>query len=132
MGTAFRMSRLLLVDDDEQFLAALTLLLEDAELEVVAWARNGAEAVGIAAAFEPDLVVMDVDMPVLDGLEATRLIRDRQPDVLVLLISGSDFAERAREFLDAVEVGAVGYVPKRRVRDELVEAIDRALRLVRV
>jgi DNA-binding NarL/FixJ family response regulator len=126
------MSRLILVDDDEQFLAALTLLLEDAEFEVVAWARNGAEAVGIAAALEPDLVVMDVDMPVLDGLEATRLIRDRQPELPVLLISGSDFSERAREFLDAVGVGAVGYVPKRRVRDELVEAIDRALRLVRV
>jgi DNA-binding NarL/FixJ family response regulator len=126
------MSRLLLVDDDEQFLAALTLLLEDAEFEVVAWAKNGAEAVGIAAALEPDLVVMDVDMPVLDGIEATRLIRDRQPEVPVLLISGSDFAERAREFLDAVGVGAVGYVPKRRVRDELVEAIDRALRLVQV
>jgi CheY-like chemotaxis protein len=126
------MSRLLLVDDDDQFLAALTLLLEDAELEIVAWARNGAEAVGIAAALQPDLVVMDVDMPVLDGLEATRLIRERQPEIPVLLISGSDFAERAREFLDAIGVGAVGYVPKRRVRDELVEAIDRTLRLVRV
>jgi CheY-like chemotaxis protein len=125
------MSRLLLVDDDENFLAAMTLLLEDAELEVVAWAKNGAEAIGMCAAVEPDLVVMDVDMPVLDGLEATRLIRDQRPDLPVLLTSGSDFAERAREFLDAVGVGAVGYVPKRQVRDELVGAVDRALRLVR-
>jgi CheY-like chemotaxis protein len=126
------MSQLLLVDDDERFLASLTVLLEDEGLQVAAWAKNGAEAVGVCASIEPDLVVMDVDMPVMDGLEATKLIRDRQPGIPVLLISGSDFAERAREFLEAIGVGAVGYVPKRQIRYELVEAIDRALRLVRV
>jgi two-component system nitrate/nitrite response regulator NarL len=126
------MPRLLLVDDDSGFLAAMTVLLEDAGFQVLAWAQNGAEAVGLSASLEPELVVMDVDMPIVDGLEATRLIRERQPQTLVLLMSGSDFADRAAEFLDAVEVGAVAYVPKRQVRDELVEAVERALRLVQV
>jgi len=125
------MSRLLLVDDDERFLAALTIMLEDAGFQVLAWARNGAEAVGMCAALEPELVVMDVDMPVVDGLEATRLMRERQPDVLVLLLSGSAFAERADELLDALEVGAVAYLPKRQVRDELIDVVERTLRLVR-
>ena len=126
------MSRLLLVDDDERFLAALTIQLEDAGFEIVAWARNGAEAVGMCAAFEPDLVLMDVDMPLVDGIEATRLIRERQPAVLMLLISGSEFADRSRELLEAVDVGAVGYLPKRQIPDELVGVLERALRLVRV
>jgi CheY-like chemotaxis protein len=129
-GNGVFMPRLLLVDDDEQFLTALTVMLEEeGKFEVVAWARNGAEAVGMSAALSPDLVLMDVDMPVLDGLDATRLIRERQPGTLVLLVSGSAFSERASEFLDAIDAGAVAYLPKAQVPQQLTEAVERALRL---
>ena len=86
--------------------------------EIVGRARNGAEAVELAEELRPDLVVMDVEMPVLDGVEATRLLQARMPELPVLAISGHDYEERVLEIREA---GAADYVRKARLGDELPE-----------
>jgi DNA-binding NarL/FixJ family response regulator len=118
--------RLLLVDDDESYLDALTGLLGfDDRFEILGRARNGAEAVGLAEGLMPDVVLMDVDMPVMDGIEATRLIRERHTSIQVLLVSGSQFAERAFAYLSTIPVGDQShrYLTKSRVPLELADAI---------
>jgi two-component system nitrate/nitrite response regulator NarL len=84
--------------------------------ELVGRARNGREALELAEELHPDLVVMDVEMPVMDGVEATRILRERMPEVPVLAISGHDYEERALEIRNA---GAADYVRKARLEDEL-------------
>jgi two-component system nitrate/nitrite response regulator NarL len=85
-------------------------------LEVVGRARNGREAVELAEELRPDLVVMDVEMPEVDGVEATRELRSRMPELPVLAISGHDYEERVLEIRAA---GAADYVRKARLTDEL-------------
>jgi two-component system, NarL family, nitrate/nitrite response regulator NarL len=117
--------RVLLVDDDEVFRSMLAALLEHGggPFEVVATAGNGAEAIGLAAAFRPDVVVMDADLPVLDGLEAARLIRLQDPTTPIVLVSGSDFSDRASEAVGALDVGALAYIPKTQVADQLEQTL---------
>lgn len=93
------------------------MLEADDAFELVGRARNGREAVDLAEELRPDLVVMDVEMPVMDGVEATRLLRERLPQVPVLAISGHDYEERVLEIRNA---GAADYVRKARLEDELV------------
>jgi two-component system nitrate/nitrite response regulator NarL len=88
----------------------------DGAFLLVGRARNGREAVELAEQLRPDLVVMDVEMPVMDGVEATRLLRERLPEVPVLAISGHDYEERVLEIRSA---GAADYVRKARLDDEL-------------
>ncbi len=109
--------RILVAEDDEAFLDVLEAVLEaHADFAVVARAHNGREAVDLARRLEPDVVVMDIEMPVLDGVEATRLLRDLLPGVPVVAISGHDYEERVLEIRQA---GAVDYVRKARLEDEL-------------
>ena len=109
--------RILVAEDDEAFLDALEAVLEaHGEFAVVGRARNGEEAVALAARLEPDLVVMDIEMPVVDGVEATRAICARHPGMPVVAISGHDYEERVLEIRHA---GAVDYVRKARLEDEL-------------
>ncbi len=116
-ASARRRYRILVAEDDEGFLDALERALHaHGGLEVVGRARNGREAVELAEELQPDLVVMDVEMPVLDGVEATRELHARMPELPVLAISGHDYEERALEIRDA---GAVDYVRKARLFDEL-------------
>jgi DNA-binding NarL/FixJ family response regulator len=121
--------RLLLVDDDDRYLDGLVALLGvDDRFEIVGRAHNGAEAVGFAAALQPDVVVMDIDMPVMNGLEATRLIHERHPPMGLVLVSGSEFAEGAFQLLDSITVddASYPYLTKTRVPNELVDTILRA------
>ena len=111
------MYRILVAEDDEAFLDSLEAVLDaDDGFELVGRARNGREAVELAEELRPDLVIMDVEMPVMDGVEATRLLRERLPNLPVLAISGHDYEERALEIRSA---GAADYIRKARLEDEL-------------
>ena len=118
--------RVLLVDDDATFLESLEALLAgDQRVEIVGKALSGAEALEIAAANEPDVVVVDVRMPGMSGIECGRLIREREPNSRVILISGSIFDDQRP---DPTESRASAYLAKSevaaRLRATLVEVMD--------
>jgi NarL family two-component system response regulator LiaR len=116
-----RRRRVLVVEDDDSFAEALTQLLEaDGRLEVAGRAREGREAIELAEALGPDVVLMDIVLPVMDGVEATREIRRRQPTIPVVAITGSEYEERALEVQDA---GAVDFVRKGRLDPDLVDIV---------
>ena len=118
--------RILVAEDDEDFLDVVeALLTADGSFEVIGRAANGREAVELAAVLDVDAVVMDVEMPVLDGVEATRLLREQSPDLPIVAISGHDYEERALEIRAA---GADDYVRKARLEDELIDALLALLR----
>jgi CheY-like chemotaxis protein len=79
-------------------------------------ARDGHEAVELTNQLSPDAVVMDIEMPVLDGVEATRLLRAASPELPIVAVSGHDYEERV---LEIRRVGADDYVRKARIVDEL-------------
>jgi DNA-binding NarL/FixJ family response regulator len=109
--------RVLLVDDDAGFLESLeALFADDDRLELVGTARNGEEALSLAISLRPDVVTMDIEMPRMDGVEATRRIRADAPGTRVVVVSATGFASRADM---AREAGASAYVPKSDVTDKL-------------
>ena len=117
--------RLVVADDDDRFATLITTLVEaDGRFEVVARARNGAEAIGLVAMHRPDCVLMDIDMPVIDGIEATRRLAQLVPATRVVIVSGSTVIANA---LQARDHGAADLVSKSRVHDDLVETVAAAL-----
>ena len=116
-----RTTRVLVVDDHLLFAEALTLTLQgEGGLEIVAHAKDGAEAVELTSWLRPDVVLMDLDMPVMDGIEATRRIRRAQPAVQVIVVTASQSAE---DVARAREAGAARFLPKEASADELIAAI---------
>jgi CheY-like chemotaxis protein len=120
--------RVLIVDDDAAFAEGLRAVLADVErIEVVATAANGAEALRLAREQEPDVILMDIAMPRMDGVSAARRLRKTCPNARVVMLTGSDVeADRNR----AREVGAVDYLRKEdvvRVPETLVQLADRAV-----
>jgi two-component system, NarL family, nitrate/nitrite response regulator NarL len=113
--------RVLIADDHRLFAEALeAILTTDERIEVVGQASDGEQAVELARKLDPDLVLMDVSMPVLDGFEATREIRSAGDDVRVLMLTGSN----SRADVDRSRAaGASGYVTKDRIASELVATI---------
>ena len=113
--------RVLIVDDHRLFAEALEAILSaESRIEVVGRARNGAEALDMVLDLDPDVVLMDISMPVMDGVEATRRIRETRPEACVLMLTGSSAAADVDRSRDA---GAAGYVTKDRIASELVDAI---------
>jgi DNA-binding NarL/FixJ family response regulator len=113
--------RILLAEDDEDFSAALeAVLAADGRFSVAGRALDGRQAVELAASPDVDAVVMDIEMPEVDGVEATRLLQIERPGLPVVAISGHDYEERVLEIRAA---GAVDYVRKSRVDEELVDAL---------
>ena len=111
----------LIADDNPLFAEAVAALLEtDPRVQVVGCALNGAEAVDFANKLAPDLVLMDLRMPVMDGVEATGRITERFPQVKVLAITAHESAEEAESALGA---GAVGCVAKDDLGLRLVETV---------
>jgi CheY-like chemotaxis protein len=113
--------RVLVVEDDDSFAQALTKLLEaDGRLEVAGTARDGRAGVELAETLRPDVVLMDIVLPVMDGVEATREIRRRQPTIPVVGITGLAYEKRARDVSNA---GAVDFVDKCVFGPDLVEIV---------
>ena len=113
--------RVLIAEDQSLFADALALLLEtDDRVEVVGVAANGEEAVDRALSASADVIVMDMDMPVVDGLEATRRLQKQLPEARVIVVSGLDPAVYEQRALDA---GATSYMVKGRIGAEMVEEI---------
>ncbi len=118
--------RVLVVDDQALFREALvTLLGARPEVEVVGEAGDGQQALDRAAARQPDVVLMDLHMPVLDGIAATRRLRVEQPGVRVLALTTFDDDE---DVFAALRAGALGYLLKDVSSDRLVEAVLSAAR----
>ena len=114
-----------MAEDDESFLEAIALLLEqDNRFSVAGRARDGRQAVVLAEQVAPDAVVIDIEMPVLDGVEATRLLREERPDLPIVAVSGHDYEERVLEIRQA---GADDYVRKARLADELPRVLTALL-----
>jgi DNA-binding NarL/FixJ family response regulator len=113
--------RVLIADDHRLFAEALEAILDsEPEIEVVGRARNGEEAVAQTLELKPDVILMDIAMPVVDGVEATKQIRKKLKRACVLMLTGSN----SRSDVDrARRAGAAGYVTKDRIAAELIDAI---------
>ena len=118
--------RIVVVDDQPLFRRAIaTLIGEQSDMTVVGEADNGLEGVEKAHALQPDLVVMDVEMPVMDGVEAVRLLHDQLPRVKVLMLTVSD----SEDYLfEALRNGADGYLLKDLRPDQLFDMIRSVMR----
>ena len=118
--------RVLIADDQALFREGLrTLLSTRPEVEVVAEAANGLEALAMAAQLQPAVVLMDLQMPKMDGIQATARMRDRHPDIPVLVLT--TFDDDANLF-GALRAGAAGYLLKDVSSDTLVAALQAATR----
>ncbi|HEU5267657.1 MAG TPA: response regulator transcription factor [Jatrophihabitans sp.] len=118
------MIRVVLVDDHRLVRVGIASMLSAAEdIEVVGEAADGAEAIELLATVDADVVLMDLSMPVLDGVEATRRVIAARPDSRVVVLTS--FAEQKR-VRDAVAAGAIGYVLKDCAPDELLAAVRAA------
>ena len=115
------MIRLLLVDDHAIVRAGLRMLFQaEDDMEIVGEASSGDEALALVDAFRPDVVIMDVAMPGMNGIDATRRIRARAPESAILALT---MHEDEQYFFAMLEAGAAGYIPKRAAPDDLVSAV---------
>jgi len=116
--------RLLLVDDHEVVRTGLRMLLEhQPDIDIVGEASTGAEALELAAREQPDVIVMDITLPDISGIEATRQIKRSQPETAIVALT---IHEDEQYFFEMLQAGAAGYVPKRAAPEDLISAIRAA------
>jgi DNA-binding NarL/FixJ family response regulator len=120
------MIRVMIADDHNVVRAGLEQLLgANEDVEIVAAARNGQEAFDLCLEHSPDVVLMDLNMPVLDGIQATQRIRQALPSTRIVVLTS--FSDRER-ILDALDAGAIGYLLKDAEPEELIQGIKAAAR----
>jgi DNA-binding NarL/FixJ family response regulator len=113
--------RVLIADDHRLFAEALeAILTAEPEIEVVGLARDGEQAVEQSLALKPDVILMDIAMPGVDGVEATKRIRKKHKRACVLMLTGSNSRS---DVARAREAGAAGYVTKDKIAAQLIDAI---------
>ena len=115
-------TRILIADDQELFAESLRFVIESRapDFEVVDLARTGKEAFDKATKYRPDIILMDVRMPDMDGVEATRIIHGRFPDIKILILTTFDDDEYV---LQSIKHGAIGYILKNRPPTEVIHSI---------
>lgn len=113
--------RILIAEDQQLVRQGLAALLKTSDVEIVGEAEDGAAALDMACALKPDIVLMDLSMPMLDGVEATRKLKRALPQVRVLILTVANCERRVAE---AIAAGADGYALKRMGHSELMAAID--------
>ncbi len=117
--------RVIIADDHSLVRRALRSLLQEYGYEVAGEAENGREAVELARTLRPDIVLMDLAMPIMDGLAATRLLSAELPATRVVMLTGS---EEDEDLLEAVKSGASGYLLKNTGTDQFFESLERVAR----
>lgn len=115
------MIRILIVDDQPVVCEGLKVMINaDPDLEVVGVGHSGADAMELLSAHQPDLILMDLKMPIMNGVHATRKIRDRYPEVAILILT--TYVDEEWIF-DAIRAGAAGYILKDSPREKILAAI---------
>ena len=113
--------RVLVVDDDARFRRFVKgILSNESDIKVIGEAEDGQETILKARELKPDLVLMDVRMPKLNGLQATRQLKEEMPDIRVMMLSLYDFDEYREA---ATAAGAIGYILKKSMNENLIPAI---------
>lgn len=115
--------RILIADDHTLFRDGLRSLLQVAGHEVIGEARNGVEAIELTKSLAPDIVLMDVSMPILDGISATRRLTSEVPGVKVVILTAS---EDDAKLFDAIKAGAQGYLLKNLEAEDFFALLERA------
>lgn len=118
-------SRILIADDHDLFRDGVASMINaQPDLEVVGRAEDGLEVFSLARELEPDLIIMDVNMPISDGLEATRLIHNAYPQISILILT---VHEEEEKLFEAIKAGAIGYMLKNSNSDDFLDGIRRAI-----
>jgi len=116
--------RLVLVDDHEMVRTGLRMLLESQpDIKIIGEASNAEQALSLVSKLQPDVVVMDITLPDMSGIEATRQIKASHPAIAVVALT---IHEDEQYFFEMLQAGASGYVPKRAAPDDLISAIRAA------
>ncbi|BAD39908.1 response regulator [Symbiobacterium thermophilum] len=116
--------KVLIVDDHLMLRKGVLSVLSNTDLEVIGEASNGQEALELVPKLKPDLVLMDINMPVLDGVEATRKLKQMYPDLKVVILTVSEID---KDLFEAIKAGADGYLLKNLGPEELVSSLRAAI-----
>ena len=119
--------RIMVVDDSRVVYAEMKKMLEDSEIEIVAFCRSGEDAVEQYGEVQPELVTMDIVMPGMDGLEACQALLDKWPDARVFMVSSMAYEDMINT---AASIGAKGFLFKPFTKESLLEGLRGALKAV--